>query len=178
MTIHCLYDLETTNLFENRSRPLSLQPELFEGYFLNIDGDTLDKIDDLHVFAKPKKPIAAGASKATGKKDKDFVDFEPFAANAEKVKATIEAADRMTAFNEGFDYTILSFEFARLGMTVKWPERFDLMTNVEHLFGFRPSLTILYEHLFGHKFEGAHIGRSDVIAMWQCYKKLMEEGEI
>lgn len=178
MTIHCLFDLETTDLFQNRSRPLNLQPELFEAYFLNIDGDTLDKIDDLHVFAKPKKPIAKGASKATGKKDADFADFRPFAESAEKVKATIEAADRMVAFNESFDFTVLGFEFARLGMEVKWPERFDLMTNVEHLFGFRPNLTLLHETLFGKKFEGAHEGRSDVIAMWHCYKKLIEVGEI
>lgn len=178
MTVHCLYDLETNDLWHNRSRPLNLQPELFEAYFLNIDADTLEKIDDLHVFAKPKKPIAAGASKATGKKDSDFVNYEPFAVNAEKVKATIEAADRMIAFNESFDFTVLGFEFQRLGMEVKWPERFDLMTNVEHLFGFRPSLTILFEHLFGHKFEGAHEGEKDVIAMWQCYKKLIEDGEI
>lgn len=178
MSVHVLFDLETNDLIQNRVRPLDKQPELFEAFFLAIDGDTLEKIDDLHVFAKPKKPMAPGASKATGKKDSDFRDYPPFSEHAEKVKAYLEKADRVVAFNISFDFKVIDFEMQRLGMKVEWPELFDVMEQSEHLFGFRPNLTLLHETLFGHKFADAHEGRADVIAMWNCYKELINRGEI
>lgn len=173
-----VFDTETIGLISNSLITLDKQPELFEYYAYRFNDETFEYIDDLHVFAKPSKPMEKGASRATGKKDSDFVSYPKFSENAQRIKDYIESSDVVVAHNAMYDVNILNFEFARIGQTIKWPKIICTVEKTEHLFGYRLSLTALHEYLFGEGFGNAHEADSDVKALGRCYIELVKRGEI
>lgn len=173
------FDTESTGLISNTLLSLDKQPEVFEFYGYRADSENnYQMIDELHCFAKPTKPMEKGASRATGKKDSDFVNFALFSESAEKIKAFLESADLIVAHNVLYDVNIINFEMQRLGMKVNWPKVFCSVEQTEHIFGYRLSLTALHEYLFGETFGKAHTADSDVHALGRCYVELVKRGEI
>ncbi len=173
-----IFDVETTDLWQNTLVALDKQPEIFDWYGLTLDEDTMEVVDELQVFAKPKGKIAEGASKATKKRDEDFADYEPFAVNAQRIKEYIESHDLVVAHNIMFDWGVTNFEMHRLGLKINWPPMIDTVEKTEWIKGYRLSLTDLHVFLFERKFEGAHESRTDVFALKDCYVELKKRGWI
>jgi len=171
-----IFDTETTGLWQNTLVSLDKQPEIFDWYGLTLDTETLEVVNDLQIFAKPKGKIADGAARATKKTDADFVDFESFAANAERIKVYIEEHDVCIAHNAMFDWGVTNFEMQRCGLEVNWPVIIDSVEKTEWIKGFRLSLTDLHLFLFERKFEGAHEAKTDVVALKDCWIELLKRG--
>jgi len=171
-----IFDVETTDLWQNTLVALDKQPEIFDWYGLTLDEDNMQVVNELQVFAKPKGKIAEGAAKATKKCDADFVDYDPFAVNALAIKAYIEEHDLVVGHNVIFDWGVTNFEMKRCGLEVNWPPLLDSVEKSEWLKGWRLSLTDLHLFLFECKFEGAHESRTDVIALKDCYLEMIKRG--
>lgn len=173
MARHLIFDTETSDLVSNTIRSLDLQPEIFEWYSIVLDTDKMELVDELHLFSKPKGKIAKGASKATGKKDEDFVNYPPFADGADKIKSMVESCDLVIAHNLNFDVTVTDFEFARIGKGINWPEKRDTVSLTEWIFGYRLTLTALYNHLFDEDFGNKHEASADVKALARVWIELL-----
>jgi DNA polymerase III epsilon subunit-like protein len=171
-----IFDTESTDLWQNTLVALDKQPEIFDWYGLTLDTDTLEVTNELQVFAKPKGKIAEGAARATKKTDADFANYDPFAVNAEWIKAYIEAHDACLAHNIVFDWGITNFEMQRCGLEVNWPVLIDSVEKSEWIMGYRLTLTALYEFLFGEKFKGAHESKTDVVALKDCWVEMIKRG--
>lgn len=178
MEKHLIFDTETTGLWRNTLVALEKQPEIFETYGYRIDPESFEEIDEMHFFSKPTKKMEAGAKKATGKDDSFMVDFPPFKDNALKWKKYIESSDAVVCHNAVYDVTVCNFEFARLGMEIKWPRVICTVESSEWIHGYRLSLTALHEFLFDEKFTGAHEAKTDVHALGRCYIELIKRGWI
>lgn len=178
MTRHLIFDTETTDLFSNTIKTLDKQPEIFEFYGLVLDMDTFEIVEDLHLFSKPVGKIAKGAAKATGKADADFVDYPPFADNAERIKTFIESCDAVVAHNLNYDVTVTNFEFKRLDSNINWPELICTVEKTEWIEGFRLSLTALHTLLFEEDFGNKHEAKADVQALARCYIELKKRNWI
>lgn len=179
MAKHLVFDTETTDLIKNTVISLSKQPEMFEFFGVSVDIDTLTLGEEKHIFCKPTKKMAEGAKKATGKND-DFVkDFLPFKTYANELKGFIESHDAIVAHNAMYDFNILSFEFKRLGIEIQWPKVICTIEKTEDIFGYRLSLTALYQHLFPNEdFGNKHEADADVRALARCYIELIKRGEM
>lgn len=173
-----IFDTETTDLWHNTITSLDKQPEIFDWYGLTFDTETHEVLDELQVFARPFGKIAEGAAKATKKKDEDFAGYERFSVNAHSIKDYIEKHDAVLGHNVVFDLEITNFEMRRLGIEVNWPMAIDTVEKTEWIKGYRLSLTDLHIELFGHKFEGAHESKTDVMATMRCYSELLKRGWI
>lgn len=171
-----IFDVESTDLWQNTLVSLDKQPEIFDWFGLTLDTETLEVVNELQVFAKPKGTIAEGAAKATKKTDSDFLDYEPFAVNASAIKSYIEEHDACLAHNILFDYEITNFEMRRCNLIVNWPQLIDSVEKTEWINGYRLTLTALYELLFGEKFKEAHTARADVVALKDCWIEMIKRG--
>lgn len=171
-----IFDTETTDLWKNTLVQIDKQPEIFDWYGLTLDTDSMIVIDELQVFAKPEGKIAEGASKATKKNDSDFLDYEPFAKNAKRIKDYIERHDAVLGHNVIFDYGVTNFEMQRCGLMINWPPLIDSVEKSEWVHGYRLTLTALYDHLFGEKFKEAHTAKADVMALKNCWIEMIQRG--
>ena len=92
-------------------------------------------------------------------------------------------ADLLLAHNMGFDKSVVSAELIRAGIKVKGNipsfctklEGEDICKLPGKIAGKYkwPSLTELYQHLFGKDFEGAHDALADIKACKECYLEIM-----
>lgn len=171
-----IFDTETTDLWQNTLVQLDKQPEIFDWYGLTLDTDTFEVTKELQAFSKPKGKIAEGAAKATKKTDADFADYEPFALNADRIKAYIEEHDAALGHNVMFDWGITNFEMQRCSLEVNWPVLIDSVEKSEWIHGYRLTLTALYEFLFGSKFKEAHTSKADVVALKDCWIEMIKRG--
>ena len=171
-----IFDTETTGLWSNTLISLDKQPEIFDWFGLTFDTETHEVIDELQRYSKPYGKIEAGASKATGKKDEDFADYDRFEVSANDIKQYIEGHDCCLAHNIVFDYEVTNFEMRRCGLIINWPPLIDSVEKSEWINGHRLSLTDLHVYLFGNKFEGAHESKTDVLALKDCWSEMIKRG--
>ena len=171
-----IFDTEDTDLWQNTLVALDKQPEIFDWYGLTLDTETLEVVNELQVFAKPKGKIAEGAARVTKKCDSDFANYDPFSVNALAIKAYIEEHDAVLGHNAMFDWGITNFEMQRCGLTVNWPVLIDSVEKSEWIHGYRLTLTALYEFLFGEKFKEVHTAKADVVALKDCWVEMIKRG--
>jgi DNA polymerase III epsilon subunit-like protein len=176
-----LFDTETTGLIDNAARPLDHQPHMIEFFGISAvqEGKTIEKVGEWESLFHYAKSLPPKITQITGIRDGDLYGAPKFREKAEELMAFILRHDRVVAHNLSFDIGIVSNEYRRLGVEFEFPkDRMCTVEATEHLAGHRLSLTLLHERLFGEKFANAHRGRSDVEAMFRCYAKLLEIGEI
>jgi hypothetical protein len=61
---------------------------------------------------------------------------------------------------------------------IKWPDKICTVEQTVHLKGYRVSLSVLHETLFGMPFTGAHRAKVDVSALLFICKELYRIGEL
>ena len=170
------FDTETSNLIANSLRPLDKQPEIIQWYGVIYDG--VEASDDLNLYIKPKKPVTKEIEKITGITNEFLADKSPFADVAAQIKTQIESVDLCVAHNASFDRDVTNIEFARLGMSIEWPELFCTVEQTEPIYGYRVKLGDLFKVLFDKPMTGAHNAKTDVEGLAACYWKLKEENLI
>lgn len=179
MMIATVFDTETTDLSENRSMAIDLQPEIIEFYACRADLDTGDVLDEIHYMIKPRRPIAEKITKITHISNEDVADSPHFIEVLPSIAHFIEQAPTIIAHNLAFDMEVVEIEFGRHDMPIVWPrDRICTVEQTMHLMGYRLSLTALHELLFGEKFPEAHRANKDTAALLRVACKLREMGEI
>jgi DNA polymerase III subunit epsilon len=164
-------DTETTALIKNSAMVLPKQPHIIE-FFGLLSSDKGEEVSTLSLLIKPPIPIPVEVQHITGLKDEDVKNELEFSRRADEIVHFLEKADEVVAHNISYDMAILNFEFQRIGLTCKWPERLTCTCEqTEYLTGYRLSLSKLYELLFKETFS-AHRAEGDVRAMARCYFEL------
>jgi DNA polymerase-3 subunit alpha len=173
-----LFDTETTSLVANHQLPLQHQPRIIEFYGCVIDEEG-ELLDEYEFICHPGIDITEEITKITGIKPEDVKAKPGISAYAEGLKRIIESADALVAHNLSYDFFVLTAEFERLKMDVRFPiTRVCTVEETIHLKGHRLSLSNLHEHLFGEAFSGAHRARVDVQAMVRCFNEMRKRGMI
>lgn len=172
-----LFDTETTGLVKNSAIPLDSQPRIIELFALGLDrGKEANAYSQLF---RSLKPLSERVTEITSITDEMLKGKPPFSDHAEGVKEMIESCDLVVAHNLSFDKAVIDYEMARAELEpVEWPQLLCTVEATEYIKGFRLSLAMLHEHLFGEGFEDAHRAENDVRALTRCYIKLVEEGEV
>lgn len=176
----CLFfDTETTGLLENILMPEDRQPHVIELFMLLVEEDGTE-IDSFSGLFRPPVRLTEEITKITGILKEDLRDAPPFRSRLVEMQAFINRADVLLAHNLMFDLQIMDLEFGRAGAVAPWKQHdFELICTAEateHLRGFRLSLTMLHEHLFGEPFSGAHRAEADVRSMAKCWFELAKRG--
>jgi len=175
---HLVFDTETNALINNSSRPIEKQPQVLEVFCLVLNA-AMEEVETLHQYFNPGKPISKEITKITGITDETVKDAPRFMNAFGRFKRIIESCDVVVAHILSYDIGVTDFEFARIGQTVKWPERkVCTVEATEYMKGYRLNLSGLHMELFGETFDGAHRAENDVRALARCYVELVKRGEV
>jgi DNA polymerase III epsilon subunit family exonuclease len=173
-----LFDTETTGLISNHTIKLDMQPEIIEFYGCLADIEEGEIIQEIDLLIKPKKIIEDDITKITGLTQEMIENSPSFAEVSEVIKWNIENAPLVIAHNLSFDMEMVDLEFERFGQKIKWPDKICTVEQTVHLKGYRVSLSVLHETLFGMPFTGAHRAKVDVSALLFICKELYRIGEL
>lgn len=182
--IAILFDTETTGLIKPKANNVSDQPYITDLYCMKVEhkpDGSIVKIDEFETLLKPPVPLSAEITRITGLTDDMLKDAPEFFEIAEDLGKFFTGVDRLVAHNLAFDRSMLANELVRCDRVIKFPWPVDHMCTVEktlHIEQRRMSLTRLHEHLFGKAFDGAHRAKTDVKAMFSCYKEIAKQGMI
>ena len=172
--ISLVFDTETTGLPLPSVADLEKQPRIIEL--------ALSKIEDGKLISKhswlinPEQKLEAVITKITGLTDDDLKDKPRFIEVAEEIADVFKSADVLIAHNAPFDVSLLAFELKRAGIENEFPWPAETLCTVQefrHLFGFHPSLQVLYEKILGKELAQTHRAQDDVDALVEI---LMKEG--
>jgi DNA polymerase-3 subunit epsilon len=103
-------DTETTGLSRDTDRVIEVAIVPWE------DGGS-----QFHARYNPGMPIPAEATRVHGISDDDVKNCHPFSKDAEILADIISTAEAVIGYNPFYDQGMLDAEFARCGVTVKWP---------------------------------------------------------
>ena len=165
MKIAC-FDTETTGLPLHPSVPLDQQPRITEFAAVIVDtaAPAPEAWEYFSTLVNPGIPLTAEITKITGLTTEMLRDCPPWADVAERVRRLFEAGvEGVVAHNLPFDRRMVDMEFARLDAPqLVWPER-AMCTAAEHaaLWGYRPRLLDLYEHVCGTRPRQQHRALAD-----------------
>jgi DNA polymerase III epsilon subunit-like protein len=179
-----LFDTETTGLIKPSSQDIDEQPYITEIYVLKVrqeEGKLIEIVDEFESYIKPPVPISAEITKITGISDETVKDAPSFAEVYNKLSHFVTGADRLVAHNLAFDRAMLANELVRIDKVLRFPWPRLHMCTVEQSMKYeqrRLSLTRLHEYLFAKGFPNAHRAKGDVVAMFSCYKRMVEMGDI
>lgn len=173
-----LFDTETTDLIKNSLVGLNKQPKIIEIYGHIIDDD-YNVISEFNYLINPNERLSAKTIEITKIEDSMLIGKPLFRNISDQFQDFVSNADLIVAHNLKYDTSVINFEYARLNKKIKWPNNFlCTVESTEHLFGYRLSLSDLYEYLFNEKFKDAHRAKNDVIALTKCFIELKKRGEI
>lgn len=109
----------------------------------------------------------------------------PIALALDEFETACEGADAIIAHNINYDLGVLQSEAIRLDRKIEFPPRRVCTVHLGRQFlvrerrikrGGNPSLSCLYETLFGFEFTGHHQAENDVTACFHIYRKLTQLG--
>jgi len=174
----CVFDTETTGLVANSLIRDDQLPNIteFYGAIINEAGETVEVLESL---INPGRPISDEIVRITGITDELVKDAPRFPEFSPQLAEFIESADAVVAHNLSYDMFVVESEMSRAGMGIKWPVvRICTVEATEWMKGFRLSLTMLHEELFGEAFASAHRARTDVEALVRVFNELRERGDV
>lgn len=161
-------DTETTGLPKSKRIPLSEQPKIIEIGIVVFEGDNIILKDNQ--LLNPGELITPEITKITGITNEDLADQMTFAQYLPTLRGHFDGVDAMVMHNAPFDYGMLGNELNRLGVEVNksfpWPKK--LICSVQeyyHVFGFRPSLQVLYKKIMGTDLAQTHRALDDAMAL-------------
>lgn len=171
----CVFDTETTDLIDNIGRPLARQPYVIEFFGVTADHGSMELTESLGMLIRPPFTITSETTRITGITPDMLKDKLAFREHAQQIKAFIESHDRVVAHNLRYDMDMIDIEFARLDMTIDWPEGVCTVEATEYLEGYRLSLGKLHANRFGADFDDHHRAEPDTRALGRIYLDLVEK---
>ena len=160
-----VFDTETTGLLLHPQAALERQPRIIEfGAVLLEDGAV---VHDINLLINPQQELSAEITKITGMTDDDLRGKPPFAEVLPFIKAAFAGCDLVVAHNLSFDRGMLRTELRRCGVTdFPWPQKGICTVELfRELFGRRPNLKVLYQHVMGKPLDQTHRASGDVSAL-------------
>ena len=173
-----ILDFETTGFLAANVAPLSQQPKAIEFAAIKLDDKTLEEVGRLDFLINPKMPIPAGSSKVNNIFDKDVIDQPEFSHFYPQLAMFFLGEKYVFAHNLSFDMSILRLELQRLGRLTQfpWPPvQICTVNQTKKIKGFRMSLSVLYEHLFGELAPKGHRAMVDVETLTRCVIELVNK---
>lgn len=170
-----IFDTETTGLIKPDECDINAQPSIIEIYLLKLD-DNLVKIDDFETLIKPPVPITEEITRITRIDNNDVRNSPSFIKIFDSLAKFMTGVDTLVAHNLAFDRAMLANELVRINKILRFPWPREHICTVEktmHIEQRRLTLTNLHKNLFGEAFEDAHRAKSDVDALYRCYKELI-----
>lgn len=173
-----IFDTETTGLPLHRRAPLSKQPRIIEFAAAIYDTATRTVVRECSTLINPGVQIEEVITKITGITNDQLqaYDVPVYAEVAKQIADIFAECDISIAHNHPFDKAMVEFELQRMGAgagAFAWPEL--QICTVEHfkpIWGRRPKLTEVYEHVMGKKLEQTHRALDDVHALAEvCLKE-------
>lgn len=179
-----ILDTETTGLLKPTATDIEQQPYIIDIFCLKIDYHEADGfyiIDEFESLIKPPVPISEEITKITGITDALVSDSPAFGDIASEVAEFFLGTERMVAHNLSFDRGMLVNELFRCDRVLKFPWPMDHLCTVEKTMFIeqrRMSLQNLHKHLLGFGFDNAHRAKTDVLALFNCYKELAKRNVV
>ncbi|MCP3685789.1 MAG: 3'-5' exonuclease [bacterium] len=174
-----VYDTETTGLLKAEGTDIMLQPYITEIYAAQID-DSGKIVTELETLVKPPIPIPDFITKKTGISDYDVKDAPEFHEIYRNLVNVFFKSHTMIAHNLPFDLGMIVYELRRMGKEHDFPYppmKFCTIEQSMHIKGHRLKNAELYEIATGKTLEDAHRAKNDVLATYESYKWLMENGQ-
>lgn len=174
-----VFDTETTALVSNSVLPEKHQPEITEYFGQIVQIPSMEVVDQLEFFCKPRQPVSEEVTRITGITNDMLMNEKPFSAYSSLVARQVSSVDAVVAHNLSYDVHVVTTEFSRINQqsSLIWPRRkICTVESTEWLKGYRLNLSALHEELFGEKFAGAHRARQDVEALTRCFCELVNRG--
>lgn len=169
-----VFDFETTGLVLHPDAKDKVQPRIIEigAVILNSKGKIEESMSQI---VNPGMLIEPVITKITGLTDEDLKEQPPIGEFLPALLTMLAKCDVMIAHNLAFDKAMLELELARNQVhlrqrqqvhTPRWP-RLEICTVQEYkeLWGRRPKLTELYEHICGEPLKQTHRALDDVLAL-------------
>lgn len=160
-----MIDFETTGLTLAPTARRELQPRAIEfaGCIVNDEGVIEE---ELEVMINPGCEISDEITRITGITNDDLDEAGDFLQVWPTIEQFLDGVDGLVAHNLSFDAYILRNELDINGIEWSWP-RVMLCTVelMEPLWGYRPRLIQLYEHITGREYEQTHRALDDVRAL-------------
>jgi DNA polymerase III epsilon subunit-like protein len=168
-----VFDTETTGLLMHPSAELSKQPKCIEFGAVLLSATTGEVLDRLSLLINPGVQIEPVITKITGITNEQLADAPPFAEVWPQISVMFGRAKCMMAHNLPFDKSIVGYEVQRLGLTdFVWPENGICTVGLyKDVWGRRPKLLELYEHLMDKPLHQTHRALEDVEAMCEFIAK-------
>lgn len=172
-----VWDTETTGLVGPMNKAIDRQPEIIQVHAELIAGGEI--VDTFSTFVKPQASIPDEVIKITSITDEMVSDAPRWKDVAVSFQEFVRGATEIVAHNLTFDMDMVDLESRRLGVEFVWPmHKVCTAEATEHIAGRRMKLIDLHEHLFGERFEDAHLAQNDVAALRRCFVELRERGEV
>lgn len=163
-----VFDTETTGLPLPNRFPLNLQPRIVEIGIVVYEGSTI--IQELAQSLDPKVTITPEITKINGATNDNRIGLPTFVDFLPTLMEYFEGCDVLVAHNAQFDVNMLAMELDRISHETNenfpWPP--NIICTIQeyyHVFGFRPSMIKLYEHIMGKPLEQTHRALDDAKAL-------------
>lgn len=170
--IIAVFDTETTGLLLPSTVPIHKQPKVIE---LAVALVKNGKVMKRHTWLiNPECPITAEITRITGLTDADVKNQPTFSSLLPAIKTVFKKASVAIAHNASFDIGMIDNDTARSSEPepFPWPEtRICAVQEYRHLFGFNPSLKVLYERIMGKPLAQTHRAMDDVNALIEILHK-------
>lgn len=168
-----IFDTETTGLTLPSVSEVVKQPRIIELGCLLVDCSHYDVIDSYSQLLYPGFQIDKEVSDITHITNDDLRGKPRFPEVVERLDEFFSRGKNfIVAHNAPFDLAVLSYELdACKKADFSWPKD-PICTTAEYypLFGFRPSMLLLYEKILGRELVQEHRALSDVHALLEILK--------
>jgi DNA polymerase III epsilon subunit-like protein len=160
-----VFDTETTGFPKPKRVPLSQQPRIIDFGLVIIDG--LRPVKEISQLINPEFMLTAEQTKNAGGITNEMLKGQPtFPQYLPTIIDAMYGVDYLIAHNAPFDVGMLGMELNRISTAANksfpWPK--CIICTVQeyyHIFGFRPKLTVLYEHYMKKPLNQTHRALSD-----------------
>jgi DNA polymerase III epsilon subunit-like protein len=163
--ITAVFDTETTGLLLPSSVPIAKQPKVIELAVALVEKGKVKARKTWLI--QPECALTAEITRITGLTDEDLKGKPTFAKLFPEIKKTFAKADAVLAHNASFDLGMVNNDTLRaIQKPFPWPEIcLCTVQEYKHLFGFNPSLKVLYERILGKPLAQTHRAMDDVNAL-------------
>lgn len=169
-------DFETTALITNDALPLTQQPSIIEIGIVKVDDRTGKISHEFGAFVRPPKlPLTPVITKVTGITTEQLDGAKPFVSHLGALIELFMGERTFIAHNAPFDLSMLVFELRRLGKADRFPFCPYVMDTKTIYHG---KLSEWAKEVKGAEFVQSHRALDDARLLYECYMKLMEEGNI
>ncbi len=163
--IIAVFDTETTGLLLPSSVPIAKQPKVIELAVALVEKGKVKASKTWLI--QPECALTAEITRITGLTDEDLKGKPTFAKLLPEIKKVFAKADAVLAHNASFDLGMVNNDTLRaIQKPFPWPEIcLCTVQEYKHLFGFNPSLKVLYERILGKPLAQTHRAMDDVNAL-------------